>query len=153
MVVGGLREVEALNIVKEESKFRRKAFTKFFSMNSCFNIQNFLVLILLVYPLRALPRKSPSQQVYDGIGQPLQIVPPTLLNPKVTVDRSVASSADEALPLLETDVVSLLAPVEFGDAVVYQKYSLEGVHRAHYEVFWFDVPVDEVLGVEVLHSL
>ena len=73
-------------------------------------------------------------------------------NPQVCVDGGVAGCARQILVLAVGDVlVCACVTVLLGQAKVNDVHQVALLAQAHQEVVWLHVPVDEVLGVDVLY--
>lgn len=110
-----------------------------------------VVLLLLGSSLLTLLEESAAEEVHENISERLQIVPASLLNPKVGVDGGVARSARQVLVLSVRDVkVRLRVPVLLGQAEIDDVDLVATLPNAHQEVVGLDVAVNEVARVDVL---
>ena len=110
-----------------------------------------VVLLLLGSSLLTLLEESAAEEVHENISERLQIVPVSLLNPKVGVDGGVARSARQVLVLSVRDVkVRLRVPVLLGQAEIDDVDLVATLPNAHQEVVGLDVAVNEVARVDVL---
>ena len=64
-------------------------------LNCCLNlfVLNSIILVVLVFAGKTLPRKSAFEEVKQDVADRLHIVPSGLLNTNVSVDRGVSSCA------------------------------------------------------------
>ena len=110
-----------------------------------------VILLLLGSSLLTLLEESATEEVHENISERLQIVPASLLNPKVGVDGGVARSARQVLVLSVRDVkVRLRVPVLLGQAEIDDVDLVATLPNAHQEVVGLDVAVNEVARVDVL---
>lgn len=90
---------------------------------------------------------------HEHVAQRLEIIPSTLLDTQVGVDRGVSGSTGQVLVLSVGDVqVGLGVPVLLGQTEVDDVDLVSSLANTHQEVVWLDVSVDEVSRVNVLDS-
>ena len=112
-----------------------------------------VVLLLLGSSLLTLLEESAAEEVHENISERLQIVPASLLNPKVGVDGGVARSARQVLVLPVRNVkVRLRVPVLLGQTEIDDVDLVATLPNAHQEVVGLDVAVNEVARVDVLDA-
>ena len=119
-----------------------------------------VVLLLLGSSLLTLLEESAAEEVHENISERLQIVPASLLNPKVGVDGGVARSARHVLVLPVPNMkVRLRVPVLLGQTKLVDVDLALGISitflvatlpNAHQKVVGLDVAVNEVARVDVL---
>mmetsp|Transcript_68073 Transcript_68073/g.134292 ORF Transcript_68073/g.134292 Transcript_68073/m.134292 type:complete len:292 (+) Transcript_68073:383-1258(+) len=115
---------------------------------------NLVVLLFLAGCLKTLPGQLTTIEIHKHISNGLQVIPAALFDTKVSVNGGVAGSACETLVLtvgnmlLGPCVTVLLCQTKVDD--VDNVRLLAGANK---EVVRLDVPVNEVLRVEVLDSV
>jgi len=110
-----------------------------------------LVLLLLRCSPQALPWQGALDEVHEDIAETLHVVPSALLDAKVGVDRGVPSCPREVLVFSVWYVlVCPCVPIFFGKPEVDDIHKVSLFAQTHEEVVRLDIPVDEVLAVDVL---
>merc|ERR1719282_654603 len=110
-----------------------------------------LVLLLLRCSPQALPWQCALDEVHEDIAETLHIVPSALLDAKVGVDRGVPSCPGQVLVFSVWYVlVCPCVPIFFGKPEVDDIHKVSLFAQTHEEIVRLDIPVDEVLAVDVL---
>lgn len=118
-------------------------------------LANLLVLLLVGSSLEALPRESTAQKVHENVTKGFKIVPARLLTTQMRVDTHVTSCSGQALAfpigdvLLRLRVAVLLGHTEINDM---NDIGSLRARAADKEVVRLNIPVDEILLVNGLHS-
>ena len=103
--------------------------------------------------LESLPRECATQEIHEDIGERLEVVTTSLFDPKVSVDRGITGGTRQVLVLPVGDVEvrlrvsELLCQTKVDDVDLVATFA-----DSHEEVVGLDVTVDEVAGVDVLHT-
>ena len=150
-VIGFVIETKCARVVEEDAELRGEAAAEEIGGRGHLLLHDSVVLLLLGSSLLTLPGESTAEEVHENISERLQIVPASLLNPKVGVDGGVARSARQVLVLSVRDVkVRLRVPVLLGQAEIDDVDLVATLPNAHQEVVGLDVAVNEVARVDVL---
>lgn len=136
-------------------KLTREAVAEVLDGSSLLLLSNLLVLLLVGSSLQTLPWKATAQEVHENVTKGLEIVSTGLFASKMGVDAHVTSGTRKRFPfpvwnmLLRLGVTVLLGHTKVDNV------DNVGALRAgatDEEVVGLDVPVDEVLLVDGLHS-
>ena len=160
-VIGFVIETKCARVVEEDAELRGEAAAEEIGWRGHLLLHDSVVLLLLGSSLLTLPGESTAEEVHENISERLQIVPASLLNPKVGVDGGVARSARHVLVLPVPNMkVRLRVPVLLGQTKLVDVDLALGISitflvatlpNAPQEVVGLDVVVNEVARVDVLN--
>ncbi|RNA28985.1 hypothetical protein BpHYR1_011981 [Brachionus plicatilis] len=140
-------ESQRTTIAKIITEFGGKALAQLLNTGGHFFLAYPLVLLPLGLSLEALPGQRAPIEVHEHVAERFEIVSATLLYAHVRVDGRVARSAGQIFVLTVRDVlVSARIAEFFGQA----KVAFFG--QTHQKVVRLDVPMNEVLRVDVLNT-
>lgn len=152
-VVGSFVESQTATVVEIHRELGREALTQHLDRGGHLLLGDLFVLLLLVGGLEALPGQRAAVEVHHHVAEGLHVVPAALLDAEVGVDRGVPGRPGQVLvlPVHDVDAGPEVA-VLFRQSEVNHEEFVAVPPDAHQEVVRLDVPVDEVLHVEVFEA-
>ena len=100
-----------------------------------------------------MPWKSTTKEIYQDIRNRFEIVTAGLLYAQVGVDRHVSGSAGEILVLPVGDMEVSFGVAEFlCEAKINYIDLVSARAKAHQEVVWFDIAMNEVARVDIFDA-
>ena len=152
-VVGAFLEPQPAAVVQVHGELGRVSFAEDLDGRRHLLLADLLILLLLGRCFESLPRQSSTVEVHQDVAKRLHVVSSGLLDAQVRVDAGVTGRARQVLVfpvgnVLTSPVVSKL----LGQTVVDKEELVAVTSDAHQEVVWLDVPMDEVLVVDILDS-
>jgi len=115
---------------------------------------DFVVLIVLVLAAgESLPWEGALEEVKEDVSDRLHVVSSGLLDSDVSVDRGVPCSSGQRLVVTVWNMrTSLSVFVSLGEAKIDHVTGGHSVTRAHQEVIWLHVSMQEVVDMEVFET-
>lgn len=148
VVVGLLFKLKVATVLQVLHELFRNASRQLLDRGLALFVPNFIVLLVFVFSLEALPRQLAFQKVEQNVANRLEVITTRLLDADVRVDRSVAGSSGQGLVITVWNVLACL-----GVSVSLRKTKIDHVdHRglivdANQEIVRFHISVQEVLRV------
>lgn len=141
------------SIVQKYPKLVRETTAKEVCRSGHLFLHDAVVFLLLGGSLKALPRKSTTKEVHENISERFEIVPTSLLDSQMCINRCVTCSACQILVLPVRNMQMGLRVAElFRQAKIDDVDLVTALANAHEEVIRLDVSVDEIAGVDVFDA-
>lgn len=152
-VVGLVVETERPGVVQEDTELVGETAAQQVGGRGHLLLHDPVVLLLLRRSLESLPRERATEEVHENVSERLEIIPTSLLNAQMGVDRRVTGGSCQVLVLPVRDV-----EMGLGVAVLLRKAKIDDIDlvsalaNTHKEVVGLDIAVNEVARVDVLDA-
>jgi hypothetical protein len=164
-------EAESTTVVEEDAKLVGETAAQQIGRGGHLLLHDSVVLLLLGSSLEALPWEGTTEEVHEDVCEWLEIISTglfykersgtvsqrektkVLTDTQMRVDWRIAGSASQVLVLAIWNVqVGLGITVLLGETEIDNVDLVPTLSDAHQEIIGLDITVDEVAGVDVLHT-
>ena len=153
-VVGSVLEPQAPAVAEIGDELCRKVLAKGFDGCRHLLLHDLLVFLLLADRAKALPRQGSAVEIHQHVADGLQVVPSALLDAEMGIDRRVPRSSGQVLVLPVGNVLlAFRISVLLGEPEIDHVDHVRLLSETDQEIIRFDIPMQKVLGVHVLHPV